>query len=46
MKFLPYLLKHLRRNWVRTTSTVLAMGLCIFLFCTLQSVLAEIKPSS
>ncbi len=42
MKFLPYLLKHLRRNWVRTTSTVLAMGLCIFLFCTLQSVLAEI----
>jgi putative ABC transport system permease protein len=43
MKFLPYLLKHLRRNWVRTTSTVLAMGLCIFLFCTLQSVLAEIN---
>jgi putative ABC transport system permease protein len=42
MKFLPYLLKHLRRNWVRTSSTVLAMGLCIFLFCTLQSVLAEI----
>jgi putative ABC transport system permease protein len=43
MKFLPYLLKHLRRNWLRTTSTVLAMGLCIFLFCTLQSVLAEIN---
>jgi putative ABC transport system permease protein len=42
MKFLPYLLKHLRRNWIRTTSTVLAMALCIFLFCTLQSVLAEI----
>lgn len=42
MKFLPYLLKHLRRNWVRTTLTVLAMGLCIFLFCTLQSFLAEI----
>ncbi len=42
MKFLPYLLKHLRRNWVRTTSTVLAMALCIFLFCTLQSVLAAI----
>jgi putative ABC transport system permease protein len=42
MKFLPYLLKHLRRNWFRTTLTVLAMALCIFLFCTLQSVLAEI----
>ena len=40
MKFLPYLLKHLRRNWFRTTLTVLAMALCIFLFCTLQSVLA------
>ena len=36
MRFLPYLLKHLRRNWVRTTSTVIAMGVCIFLFCTLQ----------
>jgi putative ABC transport system permease protein len=43
MKFLPYILKHLRRNWVRTTSTVLAMALCIFLFCTLQSVLAAVN---
>jgi putative ABC transport system permease protein len=43
MKFLPYLLKHLRRNWVRTSSTVAAMGVCIFLFCTLQSVLAEVN---
>jgi putative ABC transport system permease protein len=42
MKFLPYLLKHLRRNWFRTGLTVLAMAVCIFLFCTLQSVLAEI----
>ena len=39
MKFAPYLLKHLRRNWVRTTSTVLAMAVCIFLFCTLRTVL-------
>ena len=22
MKFLPYLLKHLRRNWIRTLSTI------------------------
>jgi putative ABC transport system permease protein len=42
MKFIPFILKHLRRNWVRTTSTVLAMALCIFLFCTLQSVLAAV----
>src|SRR5262245_50475903 len=42
MKFVPYLLKHLRRNWFRTTLTVLAMSMCIFLFCTLQSVLAGI----
>jgi putative ABC transport system permease protein len=43
MKFLPYLLKHLRRNWFRTLLTVLAMAMCIFLFCTLQSVLAAIN---
>jgi putative ABC transport system permease protein len=42
VKFLPFVLKHLRRNWVRTASTVVAMALCIFLFCTLQSVLAQI----
>jgi putative ABC transport system permease protein len=43
MKFLPFVLKHLRRNWIRTSSTVVAMALCIFLFCTLQSVLAQIN---
>src|SRR5262249_10843417 len=43
MKYLPFILKHLRRNWLRTASTVLAMAACIFLFCTLQSVLAEIN---
>ncbi len=43
MKFLPFILKHLRRNWVRTLSTVLAMAVCIFLFCTLQTVLASIN---
>ena len=43
MKFLPYLLKHLRRNWIRTGSTVIAMAVCIFLFCTLQSVLAAVN---
>jgi putative ABC transport system permease protein len=43
MKFLPFVLKHLRRNWIRTLSTVLAMSVCIFLFCTLQTVLFEIN---
>jgi len=39
VKFLPYILKHLRRNWIRTGSTILGMALCIFLFCTLRTVL-------
>ena len=39
MKFLPYILKHLRRNWVRTSSTILGLAVCIFLFCTLRTVL-------
>jgi len=42
MRYLPFILKHLRRNWIRTASTVLAIALCIFLFGTLQSVLFEI----
>ena len=42
MKFLPYVLKHLRRNWIRTLSTVFAMSICIFLFCTLQTVLEAV----
>ncbi len=37
MRYLPYILKHLRRNWIRTASTVLAMSVCIFLFCTLRT---------
>jgi putative ABC transport system permease protein len=43
MKFIPFIFKHLKRNWIRTGSTVLAMALCIFLFCTLQTVLHEIN---
>src|SRR5438552_1094515 len=43
MKFIPFVLKHLRRNWIRTLSTVVAMSVCIFLFCTLQTVLASIN---
>jgi hypothetical protein len=34
LKFLPFVLKHLRATWVRSASTVVAMALCVFLFCT------------
>ena len=42
MKFLPFIFRHLSRRWIRTGSTVVAMALCVFLFCTLQSVLAQL----
>jgi putative ABC transport system permease protein len=42
LKFLPFVFKHLRATWVRTASTVVAMALCVFLFCTLQSVLGHL----
>ena len=41
MKFFPFVLKHLLRNWVRSASTVVAMALCVFLFCTLQSAVSR-----
>jgi len=37
MKFLPYILKHLGKNRIRTVSTVLGMAVCIFLVCVLQT---------
>jgi putative ABC transport system permease protein len=43
MRFLPLVLKHLRRNWIRSLSTALAMALCIFLFCTLQTFLYAVN---
>jgi putative ABC transport system permease protein len=46
MRFLPYVVKHLRRSWVRTLSTVVGMALCVFLICTLQTVLAAIRAST
>jgi putative ABC transport system permease protein len=39
MKYATYILKHLRQNRVRTLSTILGMAVCIFLFCTLRTVL-------
>ena len=46
MKFLPFVFKHLRATWVRTGSTVVAMGLCVFLFCMLRTVLPISTSSS
>jgi putative ABC transport system permease protein len=43
MRYLPYILKHLRRHWLRSLLTVLAMTFCIFVFCVLQSVLVAVK---
>jgi putative ABC transport system permease protein len=43
MKFLPYILKHLRRNWIRTLSTVAAMAICIFLICTLRTFIEAVN---
>jgi putative ABC transport system permease protein len=45
LKYLPFILRHLRRNWIRTTSTILGMALCIFLFCTLRTVIAAIDDT-
>jgi putative ABC transport system permease protein len=39
MRFLPYIVKHLRKNWIRTLSTIFAMALCIFLIASLQTLL-------
>lgn len=46
MKYLPYVLKHLRRNWIRTASTLAGLALCIFLICVLQTVLDAIRKTS
>lgn len=43
MKYLPYVLKHLRKNRVRTVSTILAMAFCIFLVCVLQTTTFAIR---
>jgi putative ABC transport system permease protein len=45
MRFLPLILKHLRRNWIRSLLTVMAMAVCIFLFCTLQTFVAAVNQN-
>src|SRR5262245_54632245 len=46
MKYLPYVLKHLRRNWIRTASTLAGLALCTFLICVLQTVLEAIRNTT
>jgi putative ABC transport system permease protein len=43
MRFLPLVLRHLRKSWIRSASTILALALCIFLFCTLQTFLLAVN---
>jgi ABC-type lipoprotein release transport system permease subunit len=46
MKYFPYVLKHLKRNWIRTASTLTGLALCIFLICVLQTVLDAIRRTT
>jgi putative ABC transport system permease protein len=45
MKWTPFVLKHLRQNWIRTASTAAGIAVCIFLFCTLQTFVASLHGS-
>jgi putative ABC transport system permease protein len=38
VKYLPLVLRHLRHSWLRTTTTVLSVAVCVFLFCTLETI--------
>jgi len=46
MKYLPYVLKHLKRNWIRTASTLAGLALCIFLICVLETVIDAIRKTT
>jgi len=45
MKWIPFVLKHFRQNWIRTASTAAGIAVCIFLFCTLQTFVASLHGS-
>jgi putative ABC transport system permease protein len=45
MKWMPFIFARLRQNWIRTASTVSAIAVCIFLFCTLQTFVASLHGS-
>lgn len=45
MKWLPFILGHLRQHWIRTASTACAIAVCIFLFCMLETLVASLRGS-
>lgn len=45
MKFVFFIAKHFRRNRIRAISTILTLALCIFLFCTMRTVLQTVESS-
>lgn len=45
MKWIPFVLKHLQHNWIRTASTAIGIAVCVFLFCTLQTFVASLRGS-
>jgi putative ABC transport system permease protein len=46
MKYVPYIVNHLKRNWIRTASTLAGLAVCIFLICVLQTVLDAIRTTT
>jgi putative ABC transport system permease protein len=46
MKWLPFIVKHLLHNRIRTASTASTIAVCIFLFCTLQTFVASLHGSA
>lgn len=45
MKWVPFILNHLGQDWIRTTSTAVAIAVCIFLVCILQTFVASLRGS-
>src|SRR5689334_20956594 len=43
MKYLPYIIRHLQRNYIRTSTTILGMAMCVFLFCVLQTLVRAVN---
>src|SRR5262245_17160598 len=46
MKYVPYVLQHLKRNRTRTASTLPGLALCLFLIGVLQTVLDAIRKTT
>ena len=42
MKYLPYVLQHLKRNRIRTASTLAGLALCIFVFAEFRQTRVQV----